>query len=713
MGLSKSSTGKGAAKTELDIKKTSASDRIIALAGNPNVGKSSVFNQLTGLHQHTGNWPGKTVSNAQGVCHYGDKNYIMVDIPGTYSLQAHSQEEEVARDFICFSQPDAVIVVCDATCCERNLNLVLQVTEITDRVVVCVNLMDEAKSRHIRLNLEKLSEKLGVPVIGTVARKGKGLSRLLDSTEAVLTNGNDNVFKIKYTKPIEDALAVLTPALCDLTGSIRPRWAALRILENDSSAIQSISEAVGFDILADSGVCEALKTAQNILSQNEITKERLGDIIASCTVLAAEDICNGAVTYSGNKYRDSDRRTDRLLTGRAVGIPAMVLLLVLVFWITIYGANIPSEMLSALFAALGEKLLSACIKLGVPEIIYNPLIFGVYNVLTWVVAVMLPPMAVFFPLFTLLEDLGYLPRIAFNLDKSFKKCSACGKQALTMCMGFGCNSAGVVGARIIDSPRERLIAILTNCFVPCNGKFPTLISIITMFFVFSASGITASLLSTLLLTAVVLLGVAATFAVSKLLSRTLLKGEPSSFTLELPPYRRPDIGGIIIRSIFDRTLFVLSRAVCVAAPAGLVIWLFANIRMGDSTLLTHAAAFLDPAARLIGLDGTILFAFILGFPANEIVVPLIIMSYMSAGTISDTLTLSQMKDLFVANGWTWVTAINMMLFSLMHWPCSTTLLTIKKETGSIKWTLLAFILPTLAGIAVCFLFTQTVRLFGF
>ncbi len=713
MGLSRSSTAAGAANTELDIKKVSPDDRIIALAGNPNVGKSSVFNQLTGLHQHTGNWPGKTVSNAQGVCRHGGKNYIMVDIPGTYSLMAHSQEEEVARDFICFSSPDAVIVVCDATCCERNLNLVLQVTEITDRALVCVNLMDEAKSRHIKLDLKKLSEKLGVPVIGTVARKGRGLSRLLDSTKEVLTKGNADVFKVTYTKPVEDALAILCPALCGRLGKIRPRWAALRILENDTAAIRSISNAVGFDVLEDGEISKSLKNAQDILAENEITTERLGDIIASCTVLAAEDICNGVVTYSGSKYRELDRRTDRLLTGRAVGIPAMILLLALIFWITIYGANIPSELLSKMFGALGERILALCIGLGVPESVYSPLIFGVYNVLTWVVAVMLPPMAVFFPLFTLLEDLGYLPRIAFNLDKSFKKCSACGKQALTMCMGFGCNAAGVVGARIIDSKRERLIAILTNCFVPCNGKFPTLISVITMFFVFSSSGVGQSLMSTLLLTAIVLLGIAVTLAVSKLLSKTLLAGEPSSFTLELPPYRRPDIGQIIVRSVFDRTLFVLSRAVCVAAPAGLVIWLFANVHIAGSTLLAHATAFLDPVARIIGLDGTILFAFILGFPANEIVVPLIIMSYMSAGTISDTLTLSQMKELFVANGWTWVTAINMMLFSLMHWPCSTTLLTIKKETGSIKWTLLAFFIPTIVGILACFLFTQSMRIFGF
>jgi len=314
---------------------------------------------------------------------------------------------------------------------------------------------------------------------------------------------------------------------------------------------------------------------------------------------------------------------------------------------------------------------------------------------------MLPPMAIFFPLFTLLEDLGYLPRIAFNLDRCFKKCSACGKQALTMCMGFGCNAVGVTGARIIDSKRERLIAILTNVFVPCNGRFPTLISLITMFLV--AGSASSGFLSTLILTGMVILGILATLLVSSILSKTLLKGHPSSFTLELPPYRKPDVFKVIIRSVLDRTLFVLGRAVAVAAPAGLVIWLFANVSVGNATLLSHVSGFLDPFARLLGLDGIILLAFILGFPANEIVVPIMVMAYLSQGTVTDTLSLNEMKELFIANGWTTLTAINTILFSLFHWPCSTTLLTVKKETGSIKWTLASFLIPTLFGIIVCML----------
>lgn len=271
-----------------------------------------------------------------------------------------------------------------------------------------------------------------------------------------------------------------------------------------------------------------------------------------------------------------------------------------------------------------------------------------------------------------------------------------------MCMGFGCNAAGIVGCRIIDSPRERLIAILTNNFVPCNGRFPTLIAIITMFFVGSTAGIFSSLLSTVMLTGVILAGVLMTFVMSRLLSKTVLKGVPSSFTLELPPYRKPQISRVIVRSIFDRTLFVLGRAVVVAAPAGVIIWLLANVTVQDISLLHHCAAFLDPFAKLMGLDGVILIAFILGLPANEIVFPIILMAYLAQGSLTESANLTEMHQLLVSNGWTWVTALCTMVFSLMHWPCSTTLLTIKKETGSWKWTALALILPTLAGFLFCF-----------
>lgn len=715
MGLTKSSVGIRAIDTGPAIQKLSPDDKVIALAGNPNVGKSTVFNALTGLNQHTGNWPGKTVTNAQGRCTAGGRSYVMVDIPGAYSLMAHSAEEEVARNFICFGEPDAVVVVCDATCLERNLNLVLQTLEISRRVVVCVNLMDEAERKGIKLDLELLSERLGVPVVGTTARRKKSLRLLTDCLERVCSAPEPGEpFSVRYPDAIEDAVALLEPLVEEKSaGRLNSRWLSLRLLDQDDSLIREINACLGEDFLRDEALQSALGEAMALLRERGVENaDQLKDMTVAALIHSAEAICCGAVTCERSQYAETDRRLDRLLTGRLTGYPVMLALLALIFWLTISGANYPSQLLADGLFRVQDRLTELFEYLNAPDWLHGVLVLGAYRVLAWVVSVMLPPMAVFFPLFTLLEDAGYLPRVAYNLDRPFKRCCACGKQALTMCMGFGCNAAGVVGCRIIDSPRERLLAILTNNFVPCNGRFPTLIALLTMFFVGTAGGGLSPVLSALLLTAAIVLGVGITFAVTKLLSETLLRGVPSSFTLELPPYRKPQIGKVLVRSVFDRTLFVLGRAAAVAAPAGLVIWLMANITAGGVSILAHCAAFLDPFARLMGLDGVILLAFILGFPANEIVIPIIIMAYTAQGSILELDSLAQMKDLFVQNGWTWVTAVSVMLFSLNHWPCSTTLLTIKKETGSLKWTALAAAIPTGVGVALCILFNAVAGLFA-
>ena len=715
MGLTKSSVGIRAIDTGPAIQKLSPDDKVIALAGNPNVGKSTVFNALTGLNQHTGNWPGKTVTNAQGRCTAGGRSYVMVDIPGAYSLMAHSAEEEVARNFICFGEPDAVVVVCDATCLERNLNLVLQTLEISRRVVVCVNLMDEAERKGIKLDLELLSGRLGVPVVGTTARRKKSLRLLTDCLERVCSAPEPGEpFSVRYPDAIEDAVALLEPLVEEKSaGRLNSRWLSLRLLDQDDSLIREINACLGEDFLRDEALQSALGEAMALLRERGLENaDQLKDMTVAALIHSAEAICCGAVTCERSQYAETDRRLDRLLTGRLTGYPVMLALLALIFWLTISGANYPSQLLADGLFRVQDRLTELFEYLNAPDWLHGVLVLGVYRVLAWVVSVMLPPMAVFFPLFTLLEDAGYLPRVAYNLDKPFKRCRACGKQALTMCMGFGCNAAGVVGCRIIDSPRERLLAILTNNFVPCNGRFPTLIALLTMFFVGTTGGGLSPVLSALLLTAAIVLGVGITFAVTKLLSETLLKGVPSSFTLELPPYRKPQIGKVLVRSVFDRTLFVLGRAAAVAAPAGMVIWLMANVTVGGVSILAHCAAFLDPFARLMGLDGVILLAFILGFPANEIVIPIIIMAYTAQGSILELDSLAQMKDLFVQNGWTWVTAVSVMLFSLNHWPCSTTLLTIKKETGSLKWTAVAAAVPTVVGIAVCILFNAVAGLFA-
>ena len=604
----------------------------IALAGNPNVGKSTLFNALTHLHQHTGNWPGKTVATARGCFTYRGEKYTLVDLPGTYSLLADSPEEEIARDFIRSGAADATLVVADATCLERNLNLVLQVMACTHPVVLCVNLLDEARKKGIAVDLTALQDALGIPVVGTAVRGGEGL----DALRAALRQA---------------VRAPLPPP--------RPQ-----IPDTDVPGL---------------------------------TAEQRQDAMTAALAARAGELAALAVRMPERPDR-RDRQLDRLLTSRATGIPVMLLLLGLVFWLTIAGANAPSRLLSDLLMGLQEPLRAL---LGfLPVSVQSALVDGVYRTVAWVVSVMLPPMAIFFPLFTLLEDAGYLPRVAFNLDHAFRKAGAHGRQSLTMCMGFGCNACGVMGCRIIDSPRERLIAILTNSFVPCNGRFPTLIALLTMFFV-TGGGLAGSLLSAALLLGAIVLAVGMTLAASKLLSRTVLRGTPSAFSLELPPYRMPQVGKVLLRSILDRTVFVLGRAVSVAAPAGLLIWLLGNITVDGAPLLAACAAFLDPLGSLMGLDGMILLAFLLGFPANEIVIPILLMGYLSTGALTDYAGLAELKGLLLLNGWTAETALCATIFMLFHFPCGTTTVTIYRETGSVKWTALAVLLPTLAGAVLC------------
>lgn len=669
------------------------SRRTVALVGNANVGKSTVFNEITGMKQHTGNWTGKTVDTASGEYYYKFNDYTLVDLPGTYSLLSSSEEERVARDFLIWNKVDCVVIVADSTNLLRNLNLVLQTLELTGNAVLLLNLWDEASKRNIIIDKKKLSELLGIPVVSSTARSGKGVNELLEQVHKIVTGDCcPEQLRVKYVSPIEQAERRCEKGLSKhFKTDIDMRFLALRVLENDPSFNASLEKNLSGGFQDDFDVLKS----REILSRFNFDGENYVQSVTASISQQAERIFSQSVKQLPSREEKKQNMIDRVLLGRYTAVPAMLLLVGVVLWLTMVGANYPSSILKSAFDAAEAWLASQSLALGIPDVIVNMVVHGVLRVLFWVVAVMLPPMAIFFPLFALLEAYGVLPRIAFNLDRGFEKCGACGKQALTTCMAYGCNAVGVTGCRIIDSPRERLIAIITNSLTPCNGRFPLLIVIISMFFCDNSFAGAAVML------AFVLLSLAATMLSAKILSSTVLRGEKSAFVLELPPYRRPQFFKVIGETVKEKIVFVLLRAVVVAAPAGLLIWCLANIKAGGSSLLAYLADFLDPAGRFIGLDGVMLLAFILGFPANEIVIPIALMTYLASGNLGDYSSVDALKTILTDNGWTWVTALCAAVFSMFHFPCSTTLLTIWKETRSVKWTALSVIVPLALGVTVC------------
>ncbi len=720
-------------------------DVLVALAGNPNVGKSTVFNALTGLRQHTGNWPGKTIVRAEGAFAHRGSRIKLVDLPGTYSLQAGSADEEVARDFLLFGRPDVTVVVVDATRLERNLHLVLQILGITDRVVVFLNLMDEARRHGVAVDAARLEKELGVPVVAGSARNRVGIDELIDAAHRVAAGEvRTTPFRlVRHAPAVERAVAALSETVETAFPTVaNSRWVAERLLNADDAVVTAVRSGelgqIGADgdggagANADADVNDAAASPVPEAAREQVLQRArqlqwdlppdFHDTVTERTYHAAQELAEGAMRRGlGRAGFDLDRRLDGLLTSRWLGFPLMLAILAVVFWLTIEGANVPSSLLATLLIDTVHPWLTGVgDALRMPWWLSGFLFDGIYLATAWVIAVMLPPMAIFFPLFTLLEDFGYLPRVAFNLDSLFRRAGAHGKQALTMCMGFGCNAAGVVSTRIIDSPRERLIAIITNNFSLCNGRWPTQILVASIFIGALAPAHLAGLVSAAAVVGIAVLGIVMMLAASWLLSRTVLRGEATSFSLELPPYRPPRVLQTLYTSVIDRTLIVLWRAVMFAVPAGAAIWLISNVSLGDASLAAHSVEWLDGPGLLIGLNGVILLAYIVAIPANEIVIPTVLMltvltanvagAGQGAGVMFELDSTEATGDLLRAGGWTLLTAVNLMLFSLLHNPCSTTIYTIYKETRSARWTTVAALLPVAMGVTVCFLLTQVWRL---
>lgn len=648
----------------------------ILLVGNPNVGKSSIFNILTHSHEHTGNWTGKTVKLARK--NIINTNYTLIDLPGIYSLSSLSDEEIVAKDTLLFEQYEKIIYVMDSSNIEKNLHLLLQILEINKNIILCLNMVDELDIKGIKINDKKLSEILGIKVIRCSTSKNIGIKELIESLDEESKSSYNYIYDYNIEKGISDIFEYLT-------NQFKSRFIALKLLEKDITLVDSIKTKYKIDIID--------KDIQNYLMN--VNSEEISDSVSNLLNNISKNIYNEVVEISKEKEIGT---IDKIFSEKIYSLPIMFTIMFGIFFITIVLANYPSELLSLIFNKFEICLVNLSNILKIPSYIYEPIIYGIYRVVSFIVSVMFPPLVIFFFLFTYAEESGILPRLAFNFDKVFK-CSGChGKQALTICSGFGCNACAIVGSRIIDSKRDKLIAILTNSFIPCNGRFPMIIALITMFFTNSNNKLQVSLYLTLFVILAILISLLTSF----ILSKTILKGYNGFFILELPDYKKVKFKKVLKNSLIYKSLSILKKAVLVSIPCGIIIYFMTNTTIGNLSLFKIASNFLEPFGKLLGLDGVILLSFFLALPANEIVLPIIIMGYLGSKNVPMISNYLTIKEVLINNSWTYMTALSTILFSIMHFPCGTTLATIKSEVGT-KWMIYSFIIPLVTGILFLFI----------